>query len=203
MIIMKFIFTRFSPPHWHFLPLQAQIPPTAPPVYKLPESNILRFNPLKPSGHYMYWQFNIQQFYVLPTQCICVFGVDLRTNSDYFPIQHWLIGFLGSFFLKLRNSSVSFISSVFLHSQAQPSVHMLKLSSRLKGFHEICVLLGNLSKTPILIKHWQEYRTFEKKTKLFLKREMFQTKVVGKIEIHILWFTTFSPTKIVPFVGCV
>jgi len=33
-------------------------------------------------------QFNIQQFYVLPTQCICVFCVDLRTNSDYFPIQH-------------------------------------------------------------------------------------------------------------------
>ena len=31
--------------------------------------------------------FNIQQFYVLPTQCICVFCVDLRTNSDYCPIQ--------------------------------------------------------------------------------------------------------------------
>jgi hypothetical protein len=32
-------------------------------------------------------RFNIQQFYVLPTQCIYVFCVDLRTNSDYFPIQ--------------------------------------------------------------------------------------------------------------------
>ena len=31
----------------------------------------------------MYHQFNIQQFYVLPTQCIYVFCVDLRTNSDY------------------------------------------------------------------------------------------------------------------------
>jgi hypothetical protein len=31
---------------------------------------------------------NIQQFYVLPTQCVYVFCVDLRTNSDYFPIQH-------------------------------------------------------------------------------------------------------------------
>ena len=40
------------------------------------------------SGHYMYRQFNIKQFYVLPTQCIYVFCVDLRTNSDYFPIQH-------------------------------------------------------------------------------------------------------------------
>jgi hypothetical protein len=42
----------------------------------------------QPSGHYMYRQFNIQQLYILPTQCICVFCVDLRKNSDYFPIQH-------------------------------------------------------------------------------------------------------------------
>ena len=40
------------------------------------------------SGHYTYCQFNIQQFYFLSTQCIYVFCVDLRTNSDYFPIQH-------------------------------------------------------------------------------------------------------------------
>jgi hypothetical protein len=33
-------------------------------------------------------RFNIQQFYVLPTQRVYVFCVDLRTNSDYFPIQH-------------------------------------------------------------------------------------------------------------------
>ena len=32
-------------------------------------------------------RFNIQQFQVLPTQCICVFCVDLRTNSDYFLVQ--------------------------------------------------------------------------------------------------------------------
>ena len=44
--------------------------------------------PLELSGHYMYQQFNIHKFYVLPTQCIYVFCVDLRTNSDYFPIQH-------------------------------------------------------------------------------------------------------------------
>jgi len=43
---------------------------------------------LHPSGYYMYHQFNIQQFYVLPIQCIYVFCVDLRTKSDYFPIQH-------------------------------------------------------------------------------------------------------------------
>jgi len=41
----------------------------------------------------MYRQFNFQQFYVLPTHCIYVFCVDLRTNSYYFPIQHSLTGF--------------------------------------------------------------------------------------------------------------
>jgi hypothetical protein len=40
------------------------------------------------SSYFTYRQFNIQQFHVLPTQCIYVFCVDLRTNSDYFPIQH-------------------------------------------------------------------------------------------------------------------
>jgi len=33
-------------------------------------------------------RFSIQQFYVLPTRCIYVFCMDLRTNTDYFPIQH-------------------------------------------------------------------------------------------------------------------
>jgi len=47
-----------------------------------------RFKSIKRSGHYMYHQFNIQQFYVLPTPCIYVFCVDLRTNCDYFPVQH-------------------------------------------------------------------------------------------------------------------
>jgi hypothetical protein len=29
-----------------------------------------------------------KKFYVLPTQCIYVFCIDLRTNSIYFPIQY-------------------------------------------------------------------------------------------------------------------
>jgi hypothetical protein len=41
----------------------------------------------------MYHQINIKQFYFLPTQWICVFCVDLRTNSRYFPTQHWLTAF--------------------------------------------------------------------------------------------------------------
>ena len=49
---------------------------------------MLYINLLKPTGYVMYRQFNIQQFYVLSTQCIYVFCVDLRTNSDYFPTLH-------------------------------------------------------------------------------------------------------------------
>jgi hypothetical protein len=34
-----------------------------------------------------------KESHILPTHCIYVFCVDLRTNSDYFPVQHWLAGF--------------------------------------------------------------------------------------------------------------
>ena len=49
---------------------------------------ITNITPSKPIGHYMYRQFNIQQFYVLPTPCIYVFCMDLRTKSDYFRIHY-------------------------------------------------------------------------------------------------------------------
>jgi hypothetical protein len=32
--------------------------------------------------------FNTKKFHVLPTKCIYVFRMDLRTSSDYFPMQH-------------------------------------------------------------------------------------------------------------------
>jgi hypothetical protein len=41
----------------------------------------------KPSGHYMYHQFNIHNSTFCP-QCVYVFCVDMRTNSDYFTVQH-------------------------------------------------------------------------------------------------------------------
>jgi len=53
----------------------------------------IRVNPSKPSGYYIYQQFTIHKFYVLSTQCIYVLCVDLRTNSDYFPLHHYLTGF--------------------------------------------------------------------------------------------------------------
>jgi hypothetical protein len=43
---------------------------------------------LSNSGYFCATRVNIQQFYLLPTHCIYVFCTDLRTNSDYFPIQH-------------------------------------------------------------------------------------------------------------------
>jgi hypothetical protein len=52
-----------------------------------------QFNLLNPTGHVMHQQVNIQQLYVLPTQCIYVFCIYLRTNSEFCHLQHKLIGF--------------------------------------------------------------------------------------------------------------
>jgi len=35
-----------------------------------PILRVMYINPSKTSGHYMYHQFNIQQLYVLSTQCV-------------------------------------------------------------------------------------------------------------------------------------
>jgi hypothetical protein len=45
--------------------------------------------------------FNIHKFYVLPTQCIYVFCMDLRTNSDFFPntvLTDWFVWLTRSVF---------------------------------------------------------------------------------------------------------
>ena len=70
-------------------------------------------DPLKPSGHYMYHQFNIQQLHVLPTQCIYVFCVDLRTNSDCFTIQHYWLIFITQTECLLRGTYRIFTCSLF------------------------------------------------------------------------------------------
>jgi hypothetical protein len=57
----------------------------------------LAFEPLKPSDHCMYHQFNIHKFYVLSTQCIYVFCVDLRKKQRLFPHTA-----LADWFFKLR-----------------------------------------------------------------------------------------------------
>ena len=50
-------------------------------------------NLLEPTGYVMHQQFNIQQLYPLPTHCIYVFCIYLRTNSDLCHLQYKLIGF--------------------------------------------------------------------------------------------------------------
>ena len=45
-------------------------------------------NPLNPIIYFRHHKVINLQFYVLPIQCIYVFYVDLRTNSNYFPVQH-------------------------------------------------------------------------------------------------------------------
>ena len=49
-------------------------------------------NLLKPTGHVMHQQFNILQLSALPTMCIYMFCIYLRTNSDLCQLQHKLIG---------------------------------------------------------------------------------------------------------------
>ena len=47
-------------------------------------------NLLKPTGHVMHQQFNIQQLCVLPTLYLCVLYLSEKKKSD---LQHKLIGF--------------------------------------------------------------------------------------------------------------
>jgi len=37
-------------------------------------------------------RLNIEKYYFILTECAYMFCTDLRTNSDYFPMQHILIG---------------------------------------------------------------------------------------------------------------
>ena len=60
-------------------------------------------------------------FYVLPTQCIYVFCVDLRTNSDYFTVQHWLVGFYNRDGVCLLRGT----NCVFKYKPLQSSGHIM------------------------------------------------------------------------------
>jgi hypothetical protein len=62
---------------------------------------------------------NVDIVNVLPTPLIYVFCVDLRTNSDYFPIEHLLTGFynrdltLQGTVVTVRTTSLTFSNSTF------------------------------------------------------------------------------------------
>jgi len=57
----------------------------------LHSSRRLSFNLLKPTGHVMHHQFNIQQLYVLSTLYLCV--LYLSENKQRLVSHHKLIGF--------------------------------------------------------------------------------------------------------------
>jgi len=71
------------------------------------------FGPLKHSGHYMYHQFNIQQLYVLPTQCILVFCVDLRT-AIFSPFNIIRLPFITDIYPFKAQWSL-YVPSVYIH----------------------------------------------------------------------------------------
>ena len=50
-------------------------------------------NLLKPTGHVMHQQFNIQQLYVLPTLYLCVLYLSENKQRDLCHLQYKLIGF--------------------------------------------------------------------------------------------------------------
>jgi len=62
---------------------------------------------------YMYHQFNIQQFYLLPTQYICVFCVDLRKKKFilFTALKYHTFSLLSlTLFLTLENKYISEIT---------------------------------------------------------------------------------------------
>ena len=84
---------------WHTdcpggLALSLGLPEKSSSIFLTPTQTwVLPFNLVKPTGHVMHQQFNIQQLYALPTLCIYLFCIYLRTNSDLCHSQHKLIGF--------------------------------------------------------------------------------------------------------------
>jgi hypothetical protein len=69
--------------------------------------------------------------YVLPTRCIYVFCVDLRTNSDYFTVQHYLIGFYnrdGVCFCAVRSAHTVYLCVLCGSENKQRLFHCTALS---------------------------------------------------------------------------
>jgi hypothetical protein len=83
---------------WCFLFCESQdIPKSVPRVictYKITQQQVTRtawFNILKPSGYFMYHQFS--HFKILrSSRSEAMFFVDLKTDNEFFPTQHSVIG---------------------------------------------------------------------------------------------------------------
>ena len=91
-------------------------------------------------------------FYVLPTHFIYVFCVDLRTNSDYFTVQHWLVGFYnwdrvcllrGTFYIYVLPTQCIYVFCVDLRTNS----YYFTVQHWLVGFYNwdrVCVLRGTI-----------------------------------------------------------
>ena len=89
-------------------------------------------------------------FYVLPTQCVYVFCVDLRTNSDYFTVQHWLVGFYnwdgvcllrGTFYI-LRSAHTVYLCVLCGSENKQLLFHCTASTGWFCNWDEVCLLRG-------------------------------------------------------------
>jgi len=89
-------------------------------------------------------------FYVLPTQYIYVFCVDLRTNSDYFTVQHWLVGFYnrdgvcllrGTFYI-LRSAHTVYLCVLCGSENKQRLFHCTTLTDWFYNWDGVCLLRG-------------------------------------------------------------
>jgi hypothetical protein len=71
---------------------------------------LIYVRPLKPSGNYSYQGFNVKKLYILPTECIDVFCMDLgKKNRYYYPIHHTLTDFyIGERMCLLRSTKWNF-----------------------------------------------------------------------------------------------
>jgi hypothetical protein len=70
---------------------------------------VMYINPSKPSGHYMYHQFNIQQFYVLPhTVCLCVLcgSQNKKRLFPYTDLTDWFYNRDGMCLLRGTNCTI-------------------------------------------------------------------------------------------------
>ena len=110
-------------------------------------------NPLKPSGHYMYRQFNMQQFYVLPTLCIYVFCVYLRTAIISLYSINWLVFITETECVYCAVRTVSLY--IILHS-----AHTVYL----------CVFCGSQNKHRLFLYTTLTYRFLKPKQRVFTAR---------------------------------
>jgi len=101
-----------------------------------------------------------------------------------------------------KNCENRILPSSCLSLSVYPSIRMRQPGSHETDFHEIWYLSisrKSMAKIQSFVKlitgtlHEDQYTFFINSLSHFLEWEIFQTKAVGKIEIHILWSIPFFP----------